>query len=126
MDSVAPPTRADMLQAHLPTQEGDAASQQGHVEDQLPSECADAAAMACGGTVPTGLNPAESVPGNVTGSSDADAVATLPDDAAQNFKNNAYDPFSEHGDHDWMLYEEEDDLFSGEPDAFFSDPGLIF
>ena len=57
---------------------------------------------------------------------DADVAVTLPEDAPQDFVHNAYDPFSENGDHDWLLYEEEDALFNGEPDAFFSEPGLIF
>ena len=42
-------------------------------------------------------------------------------------RGTCYDPFSEEGDHEWMLHQEEDALFSQDPDAdFFSLDGLVF
>ena len=42
-------------------------------------------------------------------------------------RNKDFDPFSEDGDHDWLLHQEEDALFSQGPDAdFFGVGELIF
>jgi len=51
-----------------------------------------------------------------------------PSAAEQNIaRTTDYDPFSEEGDHDWMLHHESDALFSqGPDDDFFNIAALAF
>ena len=58
--------------------------------------------------------------------SDGGQPPTPVRDAKLETGKGVYDPFAEFGDHDWMTFEEEAYLFSGEPAAFFSEVGSLF